>query len=29
MLAKYKIAKEFIFVESLPRTPYGKVMTGA
>jgi acyl-CoA synthetase (AMP-forming)/AMP-acid ligase II len=25
-LAKYKIPKEFIFVESLPRTPYGKVI---
>jgi fatty-acyl-CoA synthase len=25
-LAKYKIPKEFIFVQSLPRTPYGKVV---
>jgi fatty-acyl-CoA synthase len=25
-LAKYKIPKEFIFSESLPRTPYGKVV---
>jgi fatty-acyl-CoA synthase len=24
-LAKYKIPKDFIFVESLPRTSYGKV----
>jgi fatty-acyl-CoA synthase len=27
-LAKYKIPKEFIFVETLPRTPYGKVIKG-
>lgn len=27
-LAKYKIPKEFIFVEELPRTPYGKVVKG-
>jgi fatty-acyl-CoA synthase len=27
-LAKYKIPKEFVFVESLPRTPYGKVVKG-
>lgn len=25
-LAKYKIPKEFIFVDELPRTPYGKVV---
>ncbi|MCU0292320.1 MAG: alpha/beta fold hydrolase [Thermoanaerobaculaceae bacterium] len=25
-LAKYKLPKEFIFVDSLPRTPYGKVV---
>jgi fatty-acyl-CoA synthase len=25
-LAKYKTPKEFIFVESLPRNPYGKVI---
>jgi acyl-CoA synthetase (AMP-forming)/AMP-acid ligase II len=25
-LAKYKIPKEFVFRESLPRTPYGKVV---
>jgi acyl-CoA synthetase (AMP-forming)/AMP-acid ligase II len=25
-LAKYKIPKEFVFTESLPRTPYGKVV---
>lgn len=25
-LARYKIPKEFVFVESLPRTPYGKVV---
>jgi fatty-acyl-CoA synthase len=27
-LAKYKIPKEFVFVGSLPRTPYGKVVKG-
>jgi fatty-acyl-CoA synthase len=27
-LAKYKIPNEFIVVESLPRTPYGKVIKG-
>jgi acyl-CoA synthetase (AMP-forming)/AMP-acid ligase II len=27
-LAKYKIPKEFKVVESLPRTPYGKVVKG-
>lgn len=27
-LAKYKIPKEFISVEELPRTPYGKVVKG-
>jgi fatty-acyl-CoA synthase len=27
-LARYKIPKEFVFVESLPRTPYGKVVKG-
>lgn len=27
-LAKYKIPKEFIFVEELPRTPYGKIVKG-
>jgi fatty-acyl-CoA synthase len=25
-LAKYKIPKEFVFVDALPRTPYGKVV---
>jgi acyl-CoA synthetase (AMP-forming)/AMP-acid ligase II len=27
-LAKYKIPRDFIFVDSLPRTPYGKVVKG-
>lgn len=27
-LAKYKVPREFQFVESLPRTPYGKVVKG-
>ncbi len=27
-LARYKMPKEFVFVESLPRTPYGKVVKG-
>jgi acyl-coenzyme A synthetase/AMP-(fatty) acid ligase len=27
-LAKYKVPRKFIFVESLPRTPYGKVVKG-
>jgi fatty-acyl-CoA synthase len=27
-LARYKIPKEFRFVEQLPRTPYGKVVKG-
>ncbi len=27
-LAKYKIPKEFVFVDELPRTPYGKVVKG-
>jgi acyl-CoA synthetase (AMP-forming)/AMP-acid ligase II len=27
-LAKYKIPRELRFVESLPRTPYGKVVKG-
>jgi fatty-acyl-CoA synthase len=27
-LAKYKIPKEFVFVDALPRTPYGKVVKG-
>ncbi len=27
-LAKYKIPREFVFVEELPRTPYGKVVKG-
>src|SRR5450759_1243481 len=27
-LAKYKIPREFIFVDALPRTPYGKVVKG-
>ncbi len=27
-LAKYKVPREFVFVESLPRTPYGKVVKG-
>ncbi|HQQ77280.1 MAG TPA: long-chain fatty acid--CoA ligase [Thermoanaerobaculia bacterium] len=27
-LAKYKVPREFIFVASLPRTPYGKVVKG-
>jgi fatty-acyl-CoA synthase len=25
-LAKYKVPREFVFVEALPRTPYGKVV---
>jgi len=24
-IAKYKLPKRFVFVDSLPRTPYGKV----
>jgi fatty-acyl-CoA synthase len=27
-LAKYKVPRDFIFVDSLPRTPYGKVVKG-
>ncbi len=27
-LAKYKAPREFVFVEALPRTPYGKVVKG-
>jgi acyl-CoA synthetase (AMP-forming)/AMP-acid ligase II len=27
-LARYKIPKNFVFVEALPRTPYGKVVKG-
>jgi fatty-acyl-CoA synthase len=27
-LARYKLPKEFVFVEALPRTPYGKVVKG-
>jgi fatty-acyl-CoA synthase len=27
-LAKYKIPKDFVFVDALPRTPYGKVVKG-
>ncbi|HEX2758763.1 MAG TPA: AMP-binding protein, partial [Thermoanaerobaculia bacterium] len=27
-LAKYKVPREFIFVDALPRTPYGKVVKG-
>ncbi|MFL6194366.1 MAG: class I adenylate-forming enzyme family protein [Thermoanaerobaculia bacterium] len=27
-LAKYKIPREFVFLEALPRTPYGKVVKG-
>ena len=27
-LARYKIPKEFVFVDALPRTPYGKVVKG-
>lgn len=27
-LAKYKVPREFVFVEELPRTPYGKVVKG-
>jgi fatty-acyl-CoA synthase len=27
-LAKYKIPREFLFVDALPRTPYGKVVKG-
>ena len=27
-LAKYKIPREFVFVDALPRTPYGKVVKG-
>jgi fatty-acyl-CoA synthase len=27
-LARYKVPKEFLFVDALPRTPYGKVLKG-
>ena len=27
-LARYKVPKEFVFVDALPRTPYGKVVKG-
>jgi fatty-acyl-CoA synthase len=27
-LARYKVPRDFVFVESLPRTPYGKVVKG-
>jgi fatty-acyl-CoA synthase len=27
-LAKYKVPRDFVFVENLPRTPYGKVVKG-
>jgi fatty-acyl-CoA synthase len=27
-LARYKVPKEFLFVDALPRTPYGKVVKG-
>jgi acyl-CoA synthetase (AMP-forming)/AMP-acid ligase II len=27
-LAKYKIPRDFVFVDALPRTPYGKVVKG-
>jgi fatty-acyl-CoA synthase len=27
-LAKYKVPREFLFVDALPRTPYGKVVKG-
>jgi len=27
-LAKYKIPRDFVFIEALPRTPYGKVVKG-
>jgi fatty-acyl-CoA synthase len=27
-LARYKVPKEFLFVDTLPRTPYGKVVKG-
>ena len=27
-LAKYKVPRDFVFVDSLPRTPYGKVVKG-
>lgn len=27
-LARYKVPREFVFVEALPRTPYGKVVKG-
>jgi len=27
-LAKYKVPREWVFVEALPRTPYGKVLKG-
>jgi fatty-acyl-CoA synthase len=27
-LARYKVPREFVFVDSLPRTPYGKVVKG-
>ena len=27
-LAKYKVPREFVFIEALPRTAYGKVVKG-
>jgi len=27
-IAKYKVPKRFVFLETLPRTPYGKVEKG-
>ncbi|HET8646844.1 MAG TPA: long-chain fatty acid--CoA ligase, partial [Vicinamibacteria bacterium] len=27
-LAKYKLPRSFVFVDALPRTPYGKVVKG-
>jgi fatty-acyl-CoA synthase len=27
-LARYKVPREFLFVDALPRTPYGKVVKG-
>jgi fatty-acyl-CoA synthase len=27
-LARYKVPREFVFVDALPRTPYGKVVKG-
>jgi acyl-CoA synthetase (AMP-forming)/AMP-acid ligase II len=27
-LARYKVPRDFVFVDALPRTPYGKVVKG-